>query len=248
LLLIILVHIYGIEYIYITRSTSVVCRQGSGNGNGKHIFPFGQRLRRLLSPALWDVRSMDGGKATSFRDRSHALFHSIHSATLPGPSLPLSVPFHKLSIYLRHISRIAVVIHPLIAVCVTFLLPCGTQHRLSWRPASSIDLIIIMLQMHSVLFSCHTLPVWHNYLAPVSTDPGNLISNHKFMCLQFNFLSQSRFLWGPSCWFFILVCDSIFSYKKKKNKLCFLWGPLCFFGSYGSCHPYFVQLFCTSRS
>lgn len=117
-------------------------------------------------------------------------------------------------------------------MCVTFLLlPCGTQHRLSWRPPSSVDLIIIMLLMHSVLFSCHTLPVWHNYLAPVSTDPGNLISNHKFMCLQFNFLSQSRFLWGPSCMFFIHVSAIQFSLTKKiKNKLCFLWGPLCCFG------------------
>ena len=81
---------------YIKRSTSVVyVGKGYGNGNGKHIFPFGQRL---LSPALWDARSMDGGKATTFRGHSHALFHSIHSATPPGLSFPLSVPFHELSI------------------------------------------------------------------------------------------------------------------------------------------------------
>lgn len=88
LLLIIVVHIYGMECITMSNPISVLCRQG----NGKHIFPFAQRLRRLGMHGVW----MGWGKATSFRDHSHASFHSIHSATPPGLSLPLSVPFHEL--------------------------------------------------------------------------------------------------------------------------------------------------------
>lgn len=88
------------------------------------------------------------------------------------------------------------------------------------------------------------------YLAPLSTDPGNLISNHKFMCQNFNFLSQARFLWGASCIFFPFdscVCNSIFFHNTSllpimhvflfmclqfnfHSQACFHWEPYhCFF-------------------